>query len=208
MLLNEFFDAILVINLDRRPDRLKKAIDQLNMHAIEADKASAYDGHLMYPNSDRKTAGQLGCMMSHLECIRYAQKNKLRNVLILEDDVEFHPDVQDLFSQAVSELPNDWDMLYLGGNTNGALNALLPFSDRLRRVNYLLCCHAYAINETAYQVILNEAEHPSAMIIDVICADIQPRIKCFKIDPNIAWQSAGFSDIEHHKVDYHFMRSK
>lgn len=208
MRLNEFFDQILVINLNRRPDRLEKVSREFQRHNLEVSVAEAYDGRLMYPKHPAKVAGQLGCLKSHLECIRYARDHKLQNVLILEDDVEFHDELEERFSQAVEALPPWWDVLYLGGNTNKEPRALTPYAPGLMQVHYLLCLHAYAINAKAYDRILIYAETARNPIIDVIMVELQQELNCFKADPNIAWQSAGYSDIEQHRVDYYFMRGK
>lgn len=208
MKLNDFFDEILVINLDKRQDRLDKVCRQFAKHDLSVSRAQAYDGRVMYPKLDPKTAGQLGCMKSHLECIRYAKSKNLRNILILEDDVEFHDNLEQRFTEAIEGLPPYWALLYLGGNNNNTPNSIIPYSVGLAKVNYLLCLHAYAVNANAYDTILNYADQARNPIIDVIMVELQPSIPSFKVDPNVAWQAAGYSDIEHRKVDYHFMRTK
>lgn len=208
MSINDFFEAVVVINLKRRPDRLEKVTRELTRHNIAASVAEARDGRMMYPNHNPKVAGQLGCMHSHLDVIEYAHDNNFSNILILEDDVQFYEHLEQRITPGLQALPSNWDIVYLGGNTNGEPGALMRYADGLQKVNYLLCLHAYAINQRAYDAILNYSKTCRTKIIDVIFAELQQKMNCFKIDPNAAWQAAGFSDIEQHKVDYHFMRAK
>ncbi len=206
MKLNDFFGEVVVINLPKRTDRLALVTEELKKHEIDAMVASGYDGSIIFRDADRKVAAQLGCMMSHLECIRYARSKGLESILILEDDVEFHPQLNELFEKSVADLPEGWGMFYLGGNTNHEPDALLPVTEHISKVNYLLCLHAYAVHQRAYDTIINYAEIAKNRIIDVVLADLQPVIPTYKTEPNLAWQRASYSDIEHRKVDYDFMK--
>lgn len=207
MNLNKFFSEIVVINLEKRKDRREQVTEELQKHLISAYIATGYNGPDIFPCVDKKHAAQMGCMMSHLECIRYAKSKHLESILILEDDVEFHPDLQLLFSEAIDELPKDWGLLYLGGNTNRDPKALVPVTDKISKVNYLLCLHAYAVHRSAYDLILNYSEISKNRIIDVVMVELQPVIPTYKIEPSVAWQRASYSDIEHRKVNYDFMKS-
>ena len=64
----DFFDAIFCINLDKRPDRWIHAQEQFKKIGI-LDKVKRFSA------IERKD-GRLGCIKSHLEIIKYAQKNR------------------------------------------------------------------------------------------------------------------------------------
>jgi len=59
----------------------------------------------------------LGCALSQFFCIKYAKQLGLNSFLLLEDDIQFDENLQVNFSKIVKEVPDDWDMLYLGGQS-------------------------------------------------------------------------------------------
>ena len=102
--------------------------------------------------------GSLSCRASHLKCLQTAKQRHYSKVLILEDDVIFAENPNQLLTRN-HEILNDWDMLYFGGLVE-------PF---LR--NQIVCTFAYAIRNTIYDDIINMAE-PSGMEIDNFYAKI------------------------------------
>ena len=54
------------------------------------------------------------CGLSFLKCIYYAKLLELESILICEDDVTFHKKSKQIWLQALTQLPDNWDIL-LGG---------------------------------------------------------------------------------------------
>ena len=109
MKVNEYFDKVVVINLDRRTDRMEKLVPQLERLGIEYERHSAVDGKKL--GIDPIFAGT----MSHVQVLK---KYKEQKVLVLEDDAQFVDDFNEKFEEVMQTLPNNWDIFYLG--------ALLP----------------------------------------------------------------------------------
>lgn len=63
----------------------------------------------------RSTAGAWGCFESHLSIIELCLDKGIDEVAIFEDDVLFHEDFPALFHSFYSQLPDDWEQAYLGG---------------------------------------------------------------------------------------------
>jgi len=76
---NDFFDKVIVINLDRRTDRLEKIDSQLKELGIQYKRFSAVDGKKL--DIDPVLAGT----MSHLQVMKQVSGQR---VLILEDDAQ------------------------------------------------------------------------------------------------------------------------
>jgi hypothetical protein len=57
------------------------------------------------------TKGELGCMLSHLWCLKDIIKNKYKNAIIFEDDIIFHKNFHHLFEKIYRD---DYDFLILG----------------------------------------------------------------------------------------------
>ena len=109
-------------------------------------------------NDERYIKGQLGCRRAHLNAVKYAKAHGYSRVLILEDDIEFLVDPNELLT-INQEILNDWDMLYFGG-------LIEPFFR-----NQIVCAHAYGVSENLYDDILEMGEH-SGMEIDNFYAKV------------------------------------
>lgn len=115
----DFFDRVVVINLDNRQDRM----DRLDRHFAEVgwpfrqpQRFSAIDGRYVKPPSWWKAgAPAWGCMRSHLQIIERALMDQVNSVLILEDDVFFQSDFVERAKAFFEAVPNDWQQIYLGG---------------------------------------------------------------------------------------------
>lgn len=104
-------DLVAFINLDNRPDRLKSIQYQLKNNNIYPKKIKRFPGHYTPKN------GHIGCSRSHLDVLEYAQKNHLKNVLILEDDFKFKispKEINKIFNTFLNKVPNrEWDVVFL-----------------------------------------------------------------------------------------------
>jgi GR25 family glycosyltransferase involved in LPS biosynthesis len=113
----------LVINLDRRQDRLEK----FNKIApINYEKFSAIDGSKLSPtiqlqqifegNDYNMRSGIVGCAMTHIKLyIELLQSSTHDIYCIFEDDVTFTPNFKQKINHVMKELQElNWDLVYLG----------------------------------------------------------------------------------------------
>jgi len=114
-----FFDKIYYINLDNREDRNIHTMSELSFlenEKINRFSAIVYNGEVkknkwhLYKNMNKYA----GCSLSHYKIIEEAKKNHLSNVLVFEDDISFITKSFLDLENAISELPRQWDLLYLG----------------------------------------------------------------------------------------------
>ena len=104
----EFIDKILYINLDHREDRRQIIKTFFEKGHIPLEKIQRVPGI-------RRTKGCLGCLESHTRALQIAKENGWKNVLILEDDLEwleFEKGYEEL--QKLMSLPK-WDVIQLVG---------------------------------------------------------------------------------------------
>ena len=118
---------IHMINLKRRKDRLDLFYNshpymngQLIVDAACDGRATTMTpalSRLFKPNDFMWKKAIFGCAMSHLKLwIELANEdNNIENYLILEDDVKFAPGWENIWNQASQMIPDDYDVLYLGG---------------------------------------------------------------------------------------------
>ena len=114
---------VFVINLDCRPDRMEKFKQQ--KIELPYERFPAVNGYKLVStpqlqrifdgNDYNMRKGMVGCALSHIQlCVNLANSPEQDMYLILEDDVTFVPDFRKKFVHAISQLPPDWDILYLG----------------------------------------------------------------------------------------------
>lgn len=109
------FERIFVINLAHRTDRRQQMEAQLAAVGVPLDSSQLTFFPAVRPDDLRgfPSLGARGCYLSHLGVLRAAAG--LRNVLILEDDLDFVDDFE------LPPLPSGWGMFY-----GGARHALVP----------------------------------------------------------------------------------
>lgn len=205
--INNYFEKIYCVNLARRPERWELSKEQFATHGINAERCEAVDG-TKHDRVGRMSHGEVGCLLSHLNILKECRDKNISNVFITEDDVEFHKDLNNLFSQYVEELP-EWDILYLG-----ATHALCyPYMDRppikvtdhVYKVYNAHATHAYAVNSSCYDLLIDfvsKMEDP----LDVIYTKLQSHLRTYIFRPHLAWQRDDYSDIAGKYVNYDFLK--
>ena len=119
--------CIYVINLKKDIERLrnfKKSITKNNLEfnrfdAIDAKKIPDDDLRLKIFDNVKKVKfnkAQKCCYLSHLNTLKKLKKKKKNLNLIFEDDVIIPIDFIKKLQNYVTQLPDNWDILFLGGN--------------------------------------------------------------------------------------------
>lgn len=177
--MNEIFDKIYCINLDNRVDRWKKSNIFFTENMINVERFSAI----------KNSNGALGCALSHTEIIKIAKQQNFKNVLIFEDDFNFINYDYKIIKDSFNELPEDWDIFYLGFNPT---EKLINYSQNLYKINGAWCLHAYAVNYKFYDYILNNFVLP----IDMLHKNAQKKYNFYGIKNVICTQRNEYSDIQ------------
>lgn len=203
---NEYFDKVFCINLDRREDRMLMAEKELKKFNIEFERFSAVDGNTLvkedYTTNPNIPVGHIGCTLSHARLISICKERGYKKVLILEDDVIFSDNFEINFADYVKEIPKNWDMFYLGGNHNFHMGQKLRMvSKHIGKCHSTFSTHAYAISENMFDEAI-EVLSKGEKQVDVYYSEIQKRRHIYTIYPGIANQRADYSDILNENVDY------
>lgn len=174
-----------VINLEKRKDRL----ELLNI-PFKWERFNAIE----------ENPGYVGCLKSHQEVIKKSIELDLDKVLIFEDDVELCENFENKFNDIIQKLPNNWDLLYLGGWNKGEIK---KYDDGINIAENVFCMHAYLVNRKFIPILFeilhskdNKQTNQRDYKCDVLLSNNLNRGNCFICDPPLAWQKAGYSDIE------------
>jgi GR25 family glycosyltransferase involved in LPS biosynthesis len=194
--LNNFFDKVYYLNLERRPDRNRECIEELSKFNIEFERFEAIDSKKL------NLPTWMGCLLSNLEMIKMAKEKGFKNILILEDDVVFDENFEELFEIYVKQIPDNWDMLYLSGNHNEHSGYKVnKISENVIKCYLTYSTHSFAIKFTVYDMIIDYLSNNQTKPVDVLYTEIQRICNAYSFFPGITTQRAGFSDIENCVVD-------
>jgi Glycosyltransferase involved in LPS biosynthesis len=201
-ILNSYFDKILVITLDRATDRHQEikeqlkglnfeffyGVDKYNFTLEETIKNNVYDDVQSRKQDLCKNGmslGSIACSWSHLNVYKEVLEKGYEKVLIFEDDAKVIKENIKYLNDIISQLPNNWELLYLGyiKNTNFGFPEKIknlfyqiysalgfgfysrqeyknyfskPFSPNLRIAGYHDCAHSYAITKSCAETLVRE----------------------------------------------------
>jgi hypothetical protein len=198
MKIEEEFPARYWINLGRRQDRRAETEWQLHQAGITAERFPAVDARFVRNNRGYESAGRYALALSQRLAIRKAMLAGAKAVLILEDDVIFHPEIIERLKWI--EMPEDWGIFYLG-----CAHRRRPWKawNGLVRTTYALDTHAFAVRAPYFKRVIAalDAYSPENRAKSHACAsdwflgDLHEEIPTYACYPNLAWQAVADSDL-------------
>lgn len=214
--IESYFDAIFLVNLKRRVDRLEESKDvfaQLGMDFANVRIFEAHDKpHADVPSGENplvagRPDGNFGCTSSHRGLFEIIAHEKIPRALILEDDFDIaftgpdrrrKCDPQALFAAYVPELPTRWDMLFLGRHFAEMPQAFR--SPHVVKIGRMLTTSSYGITAEFARKI---APHVSGIgPIDTLLGGFQRDNECYCVEPTLFIQRKSFSDLRDQVEDY------
>jgi glycosyl transferase, family 25 len=131
--IEDMFDC-RVINLTRHPQRFKRFCEQNEAAGLRIERFEAIDGSRVdharavadgvITSGAKYTPGAVGVAMSHRAIWREAIARK-RYAIVFEDDAMLRRDLRYVLPPLVSQLPDNWDIMLLGYNTDSILDLKL-----------------------------------------------------------------------------------
>jgi len=210
-IINDYFDKIYCLNLDKRKDRWIKTKKKLDEFGINVERFPAIDGDDLTDEQlkkyDKINKYEIGCMLSHYGIIKEAKEKHYKRILIFEDDVMFIENFKSKFLQMINKIP-DWKLLYLGGSQHNWDD--IEFIDDFYYTKHMSGCFAYAVDESIYDEILN-TNNINDKAIDYKLFDIQEKYhdKCYSCFPNLVICDVTESDIRKNRdMETHSIKMK
>jgi len=124
--LNDFFDVIFCINLERSTDRWNIVSKKFKERKIIVSRfegldklspviqAQFRDHQKANITSKLKRMGRFAIWKTYCKLFDYIISLGVEKVLIFEDDIMFHSDFNNLFDNSAKLIQENWDMWYLG----------------------------------------------------------------------------------------------
>jgi GR25 family glycosyltransferase involved in LPS biosynthesis len=196
-MINDYFDNVYCINVDSRTDRWADCEKEFSKYNLLVERVSAFTPSDINFSVGIK-GGEAALTTTHKKILEDAKEKGYNNILILEDDVEFAESI----NECLSEIPDNWDIVYFGGNHH--FGQPIPITDSISIANKTLAMHCVAINSTIYDRMLEKINYLAP--IDVIYADNLYLFNSYVFVPSKAWQRPSWSDLMQQHVDYGFLK--
>jgi alpha(1,3/1,4) fucosyltransferase len=177
-------DDCFVINLDRRADRMERLYDNCPELKDRVTRLSAVEGkrltltpelaRLFRPHDFFWKKPIMGCALSHLTLWHKlaTEHPDINSYLILEDDVKLKPNWETAWKMAYPHLPDEWDVIYLGGilppnrggfehtkeRVNEYISRVAPnkfFGQPIPTRYFHWCAYSYVLSKKGAQKILD-----------------------------------------------------
>jgi glycosyl transferase family 25 len=191
---------IIYVNLDSRTDRNKRILNELSIFdPNKITRVSAVNN----VNNPRK-----GCILSHLKALKLAREKDYPNVLILEDDIVWTENVVKGYEVFKKLLNNPYDVIMLGGTS-------ARFNPTTFALDFAYGTHAYLVNKSYYNTIIDEVEKLSSIVnpvrnvndaLDIKYSQLQTIHKWFIVSPAMIIQGKSYSNIEMRTTNYTTMQ--
>lgn len=234
---DQCFDKIVAVNLadaQKKREILTKHVQEIGVQKL--DLLNAVNGYQISDDAPiqiknktftfkdlysrmngtvKQKKARVGCYLSHLSALKKARDENLESVLIIEDDAIFPQSDRgrESFKQSMEELPNNWDILFLGVEHD---RKPVRYSTHLDRALSVTCLHAYAVHRRCFDQLIDDLEEailnendPLLPVDEVVSEQIEKnRYQVFAPHTLIAYQRDGLkSDItEHVNADYPLLR--
>jgi GR25 family glycosyltransferase involved in LPS biosynthesis len=192
---------IFVIHYKNLLERRKNMVMQLIVNDLEAEFVTQYDRDLISENDKQRfTSGYCNfdkaITLSHLYCYKEISE-KYDYALILEDDAIFNNQFHKTLNYYISQLPSDWDMLFIGDGCNLHIPSYIIQSHKGNIFKKCLeptvwggngatrCADSYLISKKCSSIIINEINNPSYVFDHAI--DWWLNNICRKFKFNVYW---------------------
>lgn len=168
---------------------------------------------------EKNKDGALGCLTSHLECIKKSKELGHKRILLMEDDIKFDLETINNLLNLNIDIPSSFDMLYLGYHINRGYKQ----SNNILKIVSSQVTHCYIMDSSIFDIVINNINNDwgsipeyhdrnklenminwSVRAIDLFYSKWihHRRNNSYGIYPIICLQYEGWSDIENKLMDY------
>lgn len=206
-MINEYFDKIFIINLDKRPDRLelmKLKCKKNNISNVERTPGiliqSQHDAlykAAIKAHTKKPQPGSVGFAQTLLKILKISMDLRYKRILILQDDVVFHKQFSELFPIVIKQIPEDWKLLYLGA-TQHIWSPIIEkqiSTNPFYQAKNTAGAFAFGIDGSIFEELLNNIIKLCAPVDDKILTLIQDKYPCPVLYPNLIAADLSSSDI-------------
>jgi len=228
------YDIIIAISLERRKDRRIRLESHLTERGFkDVYYLPAFDGEKITPGivsiippsrpyfsfkdeltrmpTNKLNRFQIACTMSHVAALKFAKMLNVQTALIVEDDIEFPENIQEVLSNIEEETKGlQWEHIYLGGAIrNIGQRKMQKVTEHLYTTSFTDGLHAYLVKETGFDKIadamLSFKTTNDDSMNDIMFKENNP-LKAYMYLPKSAFQITDFSELDRRIIDRQDLR--
>ena len=191
--IEKYFGHIVVINLQRRPDRWLHVLDEMSKLGIKRfERFEAIDAG--------PTDGNRGCSASHKAVMKMIVDRGWDKCLVLEDDFACCiDDPQMRFAAFMPEIPANFDMLYLGGHFGS--NPQYWQNKHLVRIGQMKTTSSYGVTRKSATELYEVVPTDTIDSIDNLYGVYNEAKECYICEPRLFVQYKNYSDLQQREMD-------
>lgn len=188
----KFFDGnIFVINLARRPDRLRHFSHEMDRIGVRNwQRFEAIDAGLDWGNN--------GCSASHRALMDMIVQRGLRRAFVFEDDAtvrdQFRQSFHETIAAPLQELPDDWEMFYAGGHYGS--KPQYWEGRHLIRMGQMKTTSSYGVTLETAAKLRDIVPIGTSDSIDNLYAGFNETGRCYICEPRLFVQYENYSDLQ------------
>lgn len=190
----ERFGNVVVFGLEDREDRWLRSKEILE--EIGVKKVTRY-------------ATQIDPLDKHRHCtkdfLQMLRRKGQQNIVFFEDDFELVKGWEEVLDKAWKDLPDDWDLLYMGANLTSPPQKI---TDNLLKIRGAWMFHAVIMRDRFINYILNKYDVNRYWVFDEWLRQEAIRRHFYMTYPMISYQRAGYSDLVGQYVNYDIFNNK
>lgn len=208
-MLDKYFKEIYCFNLKKRNDRLTHIKNQLKkINCKNYNIIESVDGYSI-PNPTSLKNGMYGLVKTYLKLYDRLKNKDYNDLVIIEDDCIFSDDFVEKGENLINNVPDDWEMLYFGGNHNTHVGERQPMNINkdIIKLHNTYSAHCVVLKKHVFEDLINTLKTFS-IENDVFMAKLQKKYKAYSTKNKITWQLPGESNIENRVVNYDWILKK
>ena len=202
------WDRVIVINLPDRPDRLeafRRTVRQSKiLSGVTIERHAGFTPAEM-PCPTWWAAWKpthYACRAAHLDVWRGAIRDRVRNLLVFEDDARIYANFDARLTAFAANLPADWWGYQLGGFTWRG-HGSMPAAPGVLRMGGIGGLHCYGLNAPGIRRAYDHVLWHNQVALDAATAQLYREEPHFYMPARFfVSQAAGYSDNEGRDVDY------
>lgn len=185
-----FSGHIICINRSARKDRWDNCVAQAKKFDFPIIRYEAHDMAQCLVGGQPN--GNMACTASHRGVLELILHHGWKRTLVLEDDFQIVDEAfPEMFDSMISEVPDDWDFLFLGAGY--AEPPIARINGSVIRAGRLLTTSSYGIT---YDMARRIAPYVSGVgPIDSLYGGWQREFKTYILSPRLMVQADGWSDL-------------
>lgn len=179
---------IFCITCRQHPERGKLAADQFTRQGLDVQWWYGVHGGTWFPRTRRLTSGHVGCILSHLTLWQALSLGGVQEAIILEDDVLLVDGFSDKLSDAMREIPADWQLVWVGHHCSAVQEQVTDRIGVLAATTQAYGSHAYMVRQSTLPTLIDGFQGPFGVFDVHLCRRILPGLRHYACLPSLASQ--------------------